>query len=284
MLNDLAKIASVLDNSESEGAKQASIAIDHLLGYYAKTAAKKPDKKDKELDDALSDMLSDVNRKLDLAYKKMRKACGVCKKSDAPSAKRLMKDLTDFSHRIESLCFDMDHLKCSGGLVSNAMVCDHLTQIANDFDKKSMFEAADILTAIVKEAADLPDYPSRLETRQDLYDAKKHNQETMVGIVEREIDANRKEHHLEGHRPGGHGALQTRYDPELPGVPLLRVSDGVYQSQVTKKVYNFNEGWSDESGERRPGGSLAHQTPQFMNYNNPYRLFEDRARLSKKRR
>lgn len=55
-------------------------------------------------------------------------------------------------------------------------------------------------------------------------------------------------------------ALSTRYDPDYPGVLLTRVGDGIWQSEMTKKTYNFNEGFILNNGDKVPGGDVAEQT------------------------
>lgn len=54
--------------------------------------------------------------------------------------------------------------------------------------------------------------------------------------------------------------LKTRYSPDYPGVPMARIGDGIFQCAMTKKIYNFNEGYTTLSGEKVPGGSVANQT------------------------
>lgn len=55
-------------------------------------------------------------------------------------------------------------------------------------------------------------------------------------------------------------ALSTRYDPDLPGVLTSRVGDGLWQSEMTKKVYDYNEGYSLSDGDKVPGSSVSEQT------------------------
>lgn len=166
--------------------------------------------------------------------------------------------------------------------ISESALLHTLSKVATIFDEAGLVEAADVLDTIVKDAAELPKYPSRMETRQELYDAPANNRETMWEITQKEIAENRKEHHLETMRPHAE-SLSTRYSPELPGVPALRVSDGVYQDYLTKEVYDFNNGWTGSDGRKYPGGSLKHQTPAFSQYVNPSRLFDSQVSLTKRR-
>lgn len=58
----------------------------------------------------------------------------------------------------------------------------------------------------------------------------------------------------------GH-SLSTRHSPDLPGVQLVRVSDGVYRDPVTNKTYDFNRGFVLDDGTKYIGGSVSAQTP-----------------------
>lgn len=55
-------------------------------------------------------------------------------------------------------------------------------------------------------------------------------------------------------------SLSTRYSPDRIGVQALRVSDGVRKDPITNKEYDWNEGFTTESGEKFSGGSVALQT------------------------
>jgi hypothetical protein len=55
-------------------------------------------------------------------------------------------------------------------------------------------------------------------------------------------------------------ALSTRYDPDMPGVLTSRVGDNLWQSEMTKKVYNYGEGYSLSDGSKVPGSSVSEQT------------------------
>jgi hypothetical protein len=56
-------------------------------------------------------------------------------------------------------------------------------------------------------------------------------------------------------------SLSTRHSPDLPGVQLARVSDGVYRDPVTDKIYDFNKGFVLDDGTKYVGGSVSAQTP-----------------------
>jgi len=53
--------------------------------------------------------------------------------------------------------------------------------------------------------------------------------------------------------------LMTRQCPDHPGTPLIRISDGVGQCPITKKIYDFNSGFVTMNGDKVPGTSMANQ-------------------------
>lgn len=165
---------------------------------------------------------------------------------------------------------------------SSEVIASDLLRVADMFDKLGATKASLILETIVRNA-----YPyggsseDKKTPREDLYDSKKNNKQTMLEVVRREVADNRKQHHLQTMQ--GTAPSQTRYSPELPGVALSRVSDGVYADSLTGKVYDFKSGWVGDDGEKHPGGSIAHQTPMLSQYNAPSRMFESRIELSKRK-
>lgn len=54
--------------------------------------------------------------------------------------------------------------------------------------------------------------------------------------------------------------LNTRYDPDHAGVLLNRIGDGIWQSEMTKKIYDFKEGFKLNNGMIVPGSSVSEQT------------------------
>ena len=78
--------------------------------------------------------------------------------------------------------------------------------------------------------------------------------------------------------------LNTRYDPDMPGVLLMRVGDGVFQSPVTKKIYNYNAGFTTANGDKVPGSSVENQTqmlgfraPEHMNFSSREEVLNGRS-------
>ena len=163
----------------------------------------------------------------------------------------------------------------SAELGTMAGLVERLGKVADLFDSEGKVEAAATIDAIIKDAVELPKIPGRLETRKEKYDAEAHNRETMWERTKHEIAENRKQHHLEGHRDTTK-SLSTRYSPELPGVSLYHISEGVYQDPTTRKIYDFNKGFSLPNGEKYPGGSVANQTPSFSQMTGSGRAFETR--------
>jgi hypothetical protein len=165
------------------------------------------------------------------------------------------------------------------GLESKSELLTDLVKVADKLDASGFSEAADIIENIITAAAERA--PSLNETRKDLYDSKENNKSTMRDFVKSEIEKNTLPSHIESHR--GVAVSQTRYSPDMPGVMMKRVSDGVYQCLMTNKVYDFQHGFVDASGTQRSGGSVKHQTPQFSQYTPPSRIFEDSSKLSKRK-
>lgn len=83
-------------------------------------------------------------------------------------------------------------------------------------------------------------------------------------------------------RPCEH-SLSTRYDPDHPGVMLTRISENVFQSSLTGKVYDFYSGFTTNKGNKVPGVSVDRQIPDW-NFDKPVGyMFDTRdGRMSSK--
>lgn len=171
-------------------------------------------------------------------------------------------------------------LGCSAGIINNAAVLEQLTKVANHLDDNYKHGAADLLDKIVL-AFEYKITP-RSESRAPLYDAAEHNKSQMWEQTKREISENRKQNAVETHRPIAL-TLKTRYSPELPGVQVYHVADGVQQDSITHKIYDWNTGFTLQDGTKIPGGSVANQTPALSQYSGMSRLFDTRVDLSKRR-
>jgi hypothetical protein len=144
-----------------------------------------------------------------------------------------------------------------------------LTQFSTMLDVDGHTKTASILDkALSKAAESAGDY-------SHLYDYETHRKQTLFQALEDEA-AEAKEPELETWRGGGQPSLLTRYSPDYPGVMMQRISDGVYQDLLSKKVYDFHSGFISDSGERYYGGSVAYQTPTTMNYGNSPQVLESK--------
>jgi arginyl-tRNA synthetase len=54
--------------------------------------------------------------------------------------------------------------------------------------------------------------------------------------------------------------LSTRYSPDMPGVMLVRIGDNVWQCPVTKKIFDFTNGYTTANGNKIPGTSVSEQS------------------------
>jgi len=75
-------------------------------------------------------------------------------------------------------------------------------------------------------------------------------------------------------RPGHLSPLSTRYCPDHCGVQAYRVADRVFQCPIDGRMYDYEGGYVDYSGQRVPGGNIANQTPTTMPYQLPQRLYD----------
>jgi hypothetical protein len=73
--------------------------------------------------------------------------------------------------------------------------------------------------------------------------------------------------------------LMTRYPPDRPGGQMTRITDGVYQDVVTGKVYDFNNGYTTDKGQKIPGGSVANQT-RDIGFHQGESMFQTRESLT----
>lgn len=54
-------------------------------------------------------------------------------------------------------------------------------------------------------------------------------------------------------------SLSTRYCPDHPGVPTLRLEEDVWQCTLDKKIYNYQSGYTLENNSKVPGSSVSEQ-------------------------
>jgi hypothetical protein len=114
-----------------------------------------------------------------------------------------------------------------------------LVGFATAFDKEGLFAEASALDSVLTKLAD----------NDDAYAVVPKKEKRTPVPPDRESLG-----------PLGH-ALQTRYSPDLPGVSMERVEDGVYRDPVTNKTYDFHKGFVLDDGTVYAGGSVSAQTP-----------------------
>ena len=59
--------------------------------------------------------------------------------------------------------------------------------------------------------------------------------------------------------------LSTRYSPDRVG-QQAHLKDGIQTDPLTGREYNWNEGFTTETGEKFPGGSVDLQTDLYFDY------------------
>lgn len=158
---------------------------------------------------------------------------------------------------------------------------NRLASYADWLDSDGNMGTADILDAILRKAAVLKQ-AAKMDTKEtkglpparELYDFKKHREESLFNSLY-EASKEKVEPEFDTWKGGGHPLL-TRYSPDYPGVMMYRVSDGVYQDLLSKKVYDFKNGFVSDTGIRYYGGSMAYQTPNAANYMASPQLMESK--------
>lgn len=147
---------------------------------------------------------------------------------------------------------------------------------ANILDADGQAKAASALDAVLETINNK--LAKTAATREELYDSKENNKATLFNSLLAEVESVEPIH--EGLQ-GTTTTLATRNSPDHPGVMMLRLSDGVYQDVMSKKVYDFNKGWIDEKGVKHPGGSVSNQTPIYNQYLYFPQIFESRHLTSR---
>lgn len=83
---------------------------------------------------------------------------------------------------------------------------------------------------------------------------------------------------VKSYKPLEH-ALSTRQSPDMPGIQMIRIGDNVWQCPVTKKIYNYNEGFTLLTGDKVPGGSVSNQTQQLGDQLEQHSNFSTRTEI-----
>jgi len=72
--------------------------------------------------------------------------------------------------------------------------------------------------------------------------------------------------------------VQTRHCPDHNGISLYRIADKIYQCPLDRQVYDFEKGFTTQSGEENLGGSVANMTVDTIpNYANSIRGLSKKA-------
>ena len=146
---------------------------------------------------------------------------------------------------------------------------DELSAIADAFDASNdpnLKKQASVIDELLLSIAAPPDFFNKKEAAEDQrikdLQAKYQNPGKELASLNqtketiKDIDASgmAKQYNIMEH------ALSTRYDPDHPGAMVSRVGDGLWQSEMTKKVYDYNNGFSLMDGSKVPGGNVSEQT------------------------
>lgn len=68
--------------------------------------------------------------------------------------------------------------------------------------------------------------------------------------------------------------LSTRTCPDHAGAQMARVGENMWQCDLDKKVYNYQTGYTDEKGNKVPGGDVSNQTS--LEFQVPQTIFDSR--------
>lgn len=150
-----------------------------------------------------------------------------------------------------------------------AQTLENIRHFANLLDLDGHHKVADLLDQVISKTAEAQrDYA-------ELYDSAAHREKSLFQSLTDEANK-ATEPGLDGWKGGDHPLL-TRYSPDYPGVMMNRISDGVYQDLLSKKVYDFRNGFISDTGIRYYGGSVANQTPNAMDRHLTPQLMDSRS-------
>lgn len=154
-----------------------------------------------------------------------------------------------------------------------AKVLADLVRVADKLDADGMVATASILDGVITSFAA---GESIEDIKYKKYDYEANNKSMVRDQTLKAVERSREDHMMQSHH--GKAVSHTRYAPELPGVTMRRLSDGVYQDTYTNKIYNFHSGFKLSDGTQLSGGSVSHQTPEHLHYGTPTRVFEGLSR------
>lgn len=146
---------------------------------------------------------------------------------------------------------------------------EKLAQLATSLDEsdnEELQKQASVLDELLLTIAASPDEVKNLKERQDrsIDEIKKKynsvNEELNKQIKTKEaVEAIKKSPVYKEYR-SLEAPLSTRYSPDHPGVPVIRVGDDVWQDALTGKLYDFKSGFTTEQGNKVPGGNVSSET------------------------
>jgi hypothetical protein len=146
---------------------------------------------------------------------------------------------------------------------------DQLAQIAEAFDfsgDENLQKQASVIDELLLTIASPP---NALAARQDLLDnrteelKKKYNNPTKVLADSNKTADSQKaiENSKMTQQPQIYEhPLNTRYCPDHPGTQKARIGEGIYQCEMTHKVYDYENGYTLDDGTKVPGGNVSLQT------------------------
>jgi ribosomal protein L37AE/L43A len=115
---------------------------------------------------------------------------------------------------------------------------------------------------------------AKKDERVDEYDYRGHReQQVRKPISRKEV----KEHSVKPYQETKSHTLSIRHCPNHIGVPLQRVSEGVWQCSLDGEIFCWDTGWTQD-GKAVPGGSVAEQTPASSEISSSSRIFDSREK------
>ena len=97
------------------------------------------------------------------------------------------------------------------------------------------------------------DYSSRESILKSFREGPKYDRDQLYGLSESKKDLKVESDQVQR-------GLSSRYSPDRVGEMLMRIGDNVYQSSITGKIYDYNEGFATEQGDVFSPSSVSNQT------------------------
>jgi hypothetical protein len=164
-----------------------------------------------------------------------------------------------------------------------AQSIDTLAEIASALDESGnpeLKKSASAIDELLRTIAAPPNWVSNFKKAQEKkIDVLKQKYEDVSKSLEDQnkvADTNEaldKSPYMKEYRILEH-PLNTRTCPDHPGAQMARVGEGSWQCNLDKKVYNYQTGYTNEKGDKIPGGDVAQQTP--AQWSEPQSMFDTR--------